>query len=65
MKAVELIRKHTHAGVEHPVGTVITVSAGTATYLDEHGIGRLVMSRPARLPRKPITQKRTRGGSKS
>lgn len=65
MKAVELTKKHTHAGVEHPIGAVITVSTGTAAYLEEHGIGRLVMSRPAQLPRKPLAQKRTRGGSKS
>jgi hypothetical protein len=65
MKAVELIKPHTHAGVGHPIGAVITVSVGTAAYLEEHGIGRLVLSRPAPVSRKPLPKKRTRGGSKS
>ena len=65
MKAVELIRPHTHAGIEHPVGTVITVAPGTAAYLKDYGIGRLVLSRGNVAPPKPLTKNRTRGGSKS
>ena len=53
MKAVKLLRRHEHAGVEHPAGVTITVSSGTARYLEEHGIGKAVINRNPKKGVKP------------
>jgi hypothetical protein len=65
MKAVTLLKPHTHASVEHPAGVTITVDAGTADYLEELGIGRKVSGKAAPVARKHSPKKRTsnKGGS--
>lgn len=66
MKAVTLIKPHTHAGVEHPAGVTLTVDAGTADYLEEHGIGRKVSVKAVPAPLKSTTiikRTRNKGGS--
>lgn len=40
MPQIELLKIHTHAGVEHGAGTVIEVDDGTANWLIEHDVGQ-------------------------
>ena len=40
MPQIELLKIHTHAGVEHGAGTVIDVDDSTAAWLNEHGVGQ-------------------------
>jgi hypothetical protein len=44
MPQIELLKIHTHAGVEHDVGTIIDVDDGTANWLIEHGVGQAATS---------------------
>ena len=40
MPQIELLKIHTHAGVEHGAATVIDVDDSTANWLIEHGVGQ-------------------------
>lgn len=40
MPQIELLKAHTHAGVEHGAGAVIDVDDSTAHWLIEHGVGQ-------------------------
>ena len=40
MPQIELLKIHTHAGVEQGVGTVVDVDDSTAAWLIEHGVGQ-------------------------
>ncbi len=42
MPQIELLKTHTHAGVEHGAGAVIDVDDSTAHWLIEHGVGQAV-----------------------
>ena len=44
MPQIELLKIHTHAGVEHGAGAVIDVDGSTANWLIEHGVGQAVGS---------------------
>ena len=48
---IELLRIHTHAGVEHGAGAVIDVDDSTANWLIEHGVGQAVGSAEPRRSR--------------
>ncbi|BCB28166.1 hypothetical protein SKTS_30520 [Sulfurimicrobium lacus] len=51
MSQIELLKIHTHAGVEHDVGTIIDVDDGTANWLIEHGVGQAATSAEPRRSR--------------
>lgn len=40
MPQIELLKRHTHAGVEQGAGSVIDVDELTAHWLIEHGVGQ-------------------------
>ena len=40
MPHIELLKTHTHAGVEHGAGAFIDVDDSTANWLVEHGVGQ-------------------------
>ena len=40
MPQIELLKRHTHAGVEQGAGSVIDVDDLTAQWLIEHGVGQ-------------------------
>jgi len=44
MPRIELLKIHTHAGVEHGIGTVIDVDDSTANWLVEHRVGQATTS---------------------
>lgn len=59
---IELLRIHTHAGVEHGAGSVIDVDDSTANWLIEHAVGQATTSAEPRrsrhneaTPTSPIT----------
>lgn len=52
---IELLKIHTHAGVEHGVGTVIDVDDSTANWLIEHGVGQASPSADTRRTRQTET----------
>ena len=43
MPQIELLKRHTHAGVEQRAGSVIDVDELTAQWLIEHGVGQAVV----------------------
>lgn len=43
MPQIELLKRHTHAGVEQDPGSVIDVDDLTAQWLIEHGVGQAAM----------------------
>ena len=43
MPQIELLKIHTHAGVEQGAGSVIDVDELTAHWLIEHGVGQAVV----------------------
>lgn len=45
MKAMKLIKDHTHGGTEYPVGAVLTVPQATADYMEANGIATPVKDR--------------------
>lgn len=47
MPQIELLKCHTHAGVEQRAGSVIDVDELTAQWLIEHGVGQAVVPAPA------------------
>ena len=47
MPQIELLKRHTHAGVEQGAGSVIDVDECTAHWLIEHGVGQAVVSASA------------------
>lgn len=51
MPQIELLKIHTHAGVEQPAGTVIDVEETTANWLIEHGVGQAATSAETRRSR--------------
>lgn len=51
MPQIELLKIHTHAGVEHGAGAVIDVDGSTANWLIEHGVGQAVGSAEPRRSR--------------
>ena len=51
MPQIELLKNHSHAGVEHGTGTVIDVDDSTAHWLIEHGVGQTVSSAEPRRSR--------------
>ena len=48
---IELLRIHTHAGVEHGAGSVIDVDDSTANWLIEHAVGQAATSAEPRRSR--------------
>ena len=50
MPQIELLKDHTHAGVEQGAGTVIDVDDSTAHWLIEHGVGQSATSTAATSP---------------
>ncbi|NDP58005.1 MAG: hypothetical protein GZ090_01420 [Oxalobacteraceae bacterium] len=44
---VTLTQPHTHAGVRHAAGAIITVPAADAQWLQKNGIGSIKPSRPS------------------
>ena len=48
---IELLKLHTHAGVEQDAGTVIDVDETTANWLIEHGVGQVATSAEPRRSR--------------
>ena len=51
MPQIELLKIHTHAGVEHGAGAVIDVDDSTANWLIEHGVGQAATcSRATTIP---------------
>lgn len=62
MPQIELLKIHTHAGVDHGAGTVIDVDDSTANWIIEHGVGQVATSAEPRrsrhneaTPASPIT----------
>ena len=62
MPQIELLKLHTHAGVEQGAGSVIDVDETTANWLIEHGVGQAATSADPRrsrhneaTPASPIT----------
>ena len=51
MPKIELLKIHTHAGVEHGAGAVIDVDDSTANWLIEHGVGQATTSAEPRRSR--------------
>ena len=51
MPQIELLKNHTHAGVEHVAGAVIDVDDSTAHWLIEHGVGQAASSAEPRRSR--------------
>ena len=51
MPQIELLKNHTHAGVEHVAGAAIDVDDSTAQWLIEHGVGQAAMSAEPRRSR--------------
>ena len=51
MPQIELLKLHTHAGVEQGAGSVIDVDETTANWLIEHGVGQAVGSAEPRRSR--------------
>lgn len=51
MPQIELLKIHTHAGIEHGAGTVINVDDSTANWFIEHGVGQAATSEEARRSR--------------
>lgn len=51
MPQIELLKIHTHAGVEHGAGAVIDVDDSTANWLIEHGVGQAATSAEPRRSR--------------
>ena len=51
MPQIELLKNHTHAGVEHSAGAVIEVDDSTAHWLIEHGVGQAITSAEPRRSR--------------
>ena len=51
MPQIELLKIHTHAGIEHGVGTAIYVDDSTANWLIEHGVGQAATSAETRRSR--------------
>ena len=43
MPQIELLKRHTHAGVEQGAGSVIDVDECTAQWLIEHSVGQAAM----------------------
>ena len=48
---IELLKIHTHAGVEQGAGAVIAVDESTANWLIEHGVGQAATSAEPRRSR--------------
>lgn len=51
MPKIELLKIHTHAGVEQGVGTVVDVDDSTAAWLIEHGVGQAATAAEPRRSR--------------
>lgn len=51
MPQIELLKNHTHAGVEQGAGAVIEVDDSTAHWLIEHGVGQAATSAEPRRSR--------------
>ena len=51
MPQIELLKIHTHAGVEHGAGAVIDVDGSTANWLIEHAVGQTATSAEPRRSR--------------
>ena len=51
MPQIELLKNHTHAGVEYVAGAAIDVDDSTAQWLIEHGVGQAAMSAEPRRSR--------------
>ena len=51
MPQIELLKIHTHAGVEHGAGSVIDVDDSTANWLIEHAVGQAATSAEPRRSR--------------
>ena len=51
MPQIELLKIHTHAGVEHGAGSVIDVDGSTANWLIEHGVGQATTAAEPRRSR--------------
>ena len=47
MPQIELLKRHTHAGIEQGAGSVIDVDDHTAQWLIEHGVGQSPVTVPA------------------
>lgn len=51
MPQIELLKRHTHAGLERGPGSVIDVDEQTAQWLIEHGVGQAVAPAESRRVR--------------
>lgn len=51
MPQIELLKRHTHAGVEQDPGSVIDVDDLTAQWLIEHGVGQAAAPAESRRSR--------------
>ena len=51
MPQIELLKLHTHAGVEHGAGSIIDVDDSTANWLIEHAVGQAATSAEPRRSR--------------
>ena len=51
---IELLKPHTHAGVDHAPGAVIELDDHLARWLTDLGTARLVRPAPAPLPLPPV-----------
>ena len=60
MYRIELLKTHTHASEVHFSGSIIEVDETTATWLIEHGVGKLADAASATTSDEPATAKTNR-----